>query len=104
MAEHKKVEEMGKRSCEEHLEAGGEFSLRGGVMRVVAIPGPQPRYVLLNDSGNGGEHVVPRILTMLDFMEQYGGSLDAWEVVDPAAASIKLQAKPSTEASDHGSG
>ena len=75
------VNEMTLQDAQTHLEGGGYFSLRGGTMRVIALPG-EGRYVLINDSGNGADHVQPRLTTVLDLMEQYaGGDLAPREAV-----------------------
>jgi hypothetical protein len=73
--------EMSPIQAEEHLSTGGHFALTGGTMRVLAMPG-EGRYVLINDSGNGADHIQGRLSAMLDIMDQYaGGDLSAWEAV-----------------------
>jgi hypothetical protein len=74
--------EMSPIQAEEHLSGGGHFALTGGVMRVLAMPN-EGRYVLINDSGNGADHIQGRLSAMLDIMDQYaGGDLSAWEAVN----------------------
>jgi hypothetical protein len=75
------AKEMSPAQAEEHLGEGGHFALASGAMRVLAMPN-EGRYVLINDSGNGADHIQGRLSAMLDIMDQYaGGNLSAWEAV-----------------------
>jgi hypothetical protein len=75
------AKEMSPIQAEQHLSGGGHFALTGGVMRVLAVPNEE-RYVLINDSGNGADHIHGRLSAMLDIMDQYaGGDLAVWEAV-----------------------
>lgn len=65
---------------EEHLKNGGSLQAAGGALRIAYFAAGD-RYVLLNETGNGGEYMQPRLATVLDLGEQLAGSLAAWEVV-----------------------
>lgn len=82
------ADELSPKAAEEHLKSGGTFLFGGGAMRVMFVPGAE-RYLLINDSGNGADHVQPRLTSTLDLMEQYaGGDLAAWDVV-PAEQALR---------------
>jgi hypothetical protein len=75
------AKEMSPIQAEEHLSGGGNFALAGGAMRVLSMPS-EGRYVLINNSGNGSDHIQGRLSAMLDIMDQYaGGDLSAWEAL-----------------------
>ncbi len=83
--------DMTLRDAEQHLLDGGSFTMPGRNMEVMALPG-RGRFIFINDSGNGGDHVVGRVSTLMDLMEQYaGGSLEAWQSVGPAAAAASSE-------------
>lgn len=72
--------EMSNHDCEHHLIEGGSFAAQGGALEVFyAEKSGRGRYVLVNDTGNGGEYVQSSFAGMQHLMEQLtGGSLEAW--------------------------
>lgn len=70
--------DMTNKECEEHLKGGGSFVAAGGSLRVLWFEEAE-RYVLVNDTGNGGEYVNARFSQLQDIMDQLAGGLAAWE-------------------------
>jgi hypothetical protein len=74
--------DMSTKECEDLLASGGHFEAAGGILEVHAIElGGKVRYVLLNESGNGGEYIQERFSTVQDLMEQMT-PLSEWTAIE----------------------
>lgn len=74
------ADEMTVKQAEEHLKGGGKFIATGGALLAMYVP-EAGRYIIRNETGNGGDYIQDRVPPLLDLMDQLAG-LGSWELTE----------------------